>query len=161
MLRIIYLKVFIILLIFSLFSCNSENSNENSNKNESHISSEIINNPISASAEVDKDVLPKFKFENEEHDFGLIIQGEKVSHTFRFTNVGGSDLVISSAKATCGCTVPRFDKKPIPPGEKGTIEVIFDSANRRGQQHKTVSVFANTQPNKIELNIYTDIYVPK
>ncbi|MFW5701227.1 MAG: DUF1573 domain-containing protein, partial [Cyclobacteriaceae bacterium] len=29
---------------------------------------------------------PKIKFEEQQHDFGDVKQGEKVSHTFTFTN---------------------------------------------------------------------------
>ncbi|MBT3207017.1 MAG: DUF1573 domain-containing protein [Bacteroidetes bacterium] len=155
------IKGLLIVLIVSSISCNSESTKDNTDSSVPKISTEVINNPISASGDSVKDILPKFKFENEEHDFGLIIQGEKVSYTFNFTNIGGSDLVISSAKATCGCTVPKFNKKPIPPGGKGTIEVVFDSGKRRGRQNKTISVLANTQPNRIKLAILADIYVPK
>ena len=52
-------------------------------------------------------------YENDVYDFGSITQGEKVNHTFNFTNTGESDLVIVSAKGSCGCTVPSWPKEPI------------------------------------------------
>ena len=62
-----------------------------------------------ACAEEEKEVttdivenLTEIKFENELYDFGEITQGEKVKFTYQFTNVGESDLVISSAKGSCG-----------------------------------------------------------
>ncbi|HRW21492.1 MAG TPA: DUF1573 domain-containing protein, partial [Bacteroidales bacterium] len=64
---------------------------------------------------------------------------------------------ISNVKASCGCTTPKWSKEPIKPGQKGTIEVVFDSAGRSGEQAKTVKVYCNTQPNVIELRIRCQI----
>jgi len=50
-------------------------------------------------------------FAAPEHSFGTVMEGEKVGCIFTFTNTGDADLVISSASASCGCTVPKFDKK--------------------------------------------------
>ena len=106
-----------------------------------------------ACAEEEKEVttdivenLTEIKFENELYDFGEITQGEKVKFTYKFTNVGESDLVISSAKGSCGCTVPDWPRKPIAPGESAEIRVVFNSEGKNGKQHKKVSVIANTQP---------------
>ncbi len=38
---------------------------------------------------------PHIKFEEETHDFGKITQGEKVYYSFKFTNTGNSNLLIS------------------------------------------------------------------
>ena len=56
---------------------------------------------------------PKMTFAETKHDFGKIMQGEKVNWTFDFTNTGDGDLVISQASASCGCTVPEWPKEPI------------------------------------------------
>ena len=37
---------------------------------------------------------------------------------FTFTNVGKEPLIISNAKAGCGCTVPQWPKEPIAPAVK-------------------------------------------
>jgi len=107
--------------------------------------------------QIDETELPQFKFETESHDFGDILEGEKVSFTYKFTNVGKSDLVISQAKASCGCTVPKWSRKPIEPEMQGEIEVVFDSSNRNGTQYKEVTLFANTQPNKVVLSFKANI----
>ncbi len=148
-------KLFILLLFSTiLFSCN--NSNNNSDK----ISTDIVNNPITKDND-DTSSLPVFKFKNTDHDFGIIIQGEKVSYTYKFKNVGGSNLIISSAHASCGCTIPKYTKKPIAPGEDGEIEVIFDSSGRNGMQHKTVTIMANSQPSEIELSFTAEVVNPE
>jgi len=139
-------------IVVLIYSCQSS---------QNEVNSDLINNPLSANNSSDTSILPKFKWREEVYDFGVIIQGEKVSHTFVFKNVGKSNLIISSVYASCGCTVAKYDKKPIAPGEEGSIEVVFDSAGRNGIQNKTITVVANTQPNKVELHITAEVVQPE
>lgn len=104
--------------------------------------------------------LTEIKFENELYDFGEITQGEKVKFTYQFTNVGESDLVISSAKGSCGCTVPDWPRKPIAPGESAEIRVVFNSEGKNGKQHKKVSVIANTQPSTTVVALTGNVIKP-
>lgn len=97
--------------------------------------------------------LPSFSFDETEHDFGQIKDGDVVTHTFKFTNTGEAPLVIQDAKATCGCTVPSYPRQPIPVGGTGEIVVKFDSSNKPGVQNKTVTLTANTYPSTSKLNI--------
>jgi hypothetical protein len=82
-------------------------------------------------------------FREYQHDFGKVAEGEKISYVFTFDNKGTSDLVIISATTSCGCTVPKYDTKPIPPGGDGNLEVVFDTSGRNGFQTKTISVKSN------------------
>lgn len=91
-------------------------------------------------------------FSNETFDFGSVKKGEKVEHSYTFTNTGDEPLIISNAKASCGCTVPTWPKEPIAPGETGEIPVIFD-AKSPGNQTKTITVTANTTPPQTRLTI--------
>lgn len=100
---------------------------------------------------------PKISFERVYYDFGNIKQGEKVSYSFNFENVGGSPLIVEDAYAGCGCTVPEYDKKPIEPGKEDHIEVIFDSSGRKGNQYKTVILKTNTPDSKHRLTIKANI----
>ena len=70
---------------------------------------------------------------------------------------GDVDLVIASASASCGCTVPKYDKKPVPPSGSGTIEVVFDTSGREGVQAKTVVVLSNAENNIVILRIIADV----
>jgi major membrane immunogen (membrane-anchored lipoprotein) len=108
-----------------------------------------------------KDELPIIDFEEMEHDFGKIVQGEKVKYDFKFTNVGKGNLIISSAAASCGCTVADFPKEPIPPGKYGKISVEFNSEGKSGYVEKTITVVTNCEPNTIILKIKTDIVEPQ
>jgi hypothetical protein len=94
---------------------------------------------------------PTFKFEQTEFDFGRIAEGTVVNHVFEFTNVGDAPLIIQSASASCGCTVPKFTDKPIPVGGKGRIEVQFDSNGKAFQQSPVVTIVANTNPSMSRL----------
>ncbi len=92
-------------------------------------------------------------FEKTEHDFGTITQGEIVEYEFKFKNTGGTDLLISSATASCGCTVPDYPKEPISPGGEGKIKVKFNSEMRIDAFRKEVMVTANTNPLTTTLTI--------
>lgn len=101
--------------------------------------------------------LPEISFNETEFNFGTVIQGEKVVHSFVFTNTGNGNLIISNVKASCGCTVPKWTKEPIRPGQKGNVEIKFDSAGRDGKQTKTAKVYSNTSPNLTELVVRCEI----
>ncbi len=98
--------------------------------------------------------LTKIEFAESTYDFGKIKEGIKVNHVFKFKNTGSNPLVIQDARASCGCTVPEYTKDTIAPGKEGNIKVIYDSGGRGGQTvDKTVTVTANTDPNKTEIKI--------
>jgi hypothetical protein len=96
---------------------------------------------------------PAISFNNKIWDFGTITDGEVVEHTFRFTNTGTKDLVISSASASCGCTIPEWPKEPIAPGEKGEVKVEFNSNGKKDMVTKDITILANTNPVKTILQI--------
>lgn len=100
------------------------------------------------------------KFEEERFNFGTITQGEKVKHTFKFKNTGAEELVIVSAKGSCGCTVPEWPKEPIAPGAEGEIYVVFNSDGKSGKQVKQVSIVSNTEPATSVIALEGDIVAP-
>ena len=86
-------------------------------------------------------------YEADEFDFGIVIDGEKVKHTYKFTNTGDQNLILIDVKGTCGCTaLEDWPKYPIAPGESGEIKIVFDSKERVGNVRKNVRVDANTNP---------------
>ncbi|MGA0558870.1 DUF1573 domain-containing protein [Larkinella sp. VNQ87] len=98
------------------------------------------------------DKMPKIVFaDTGVYDFGDITEGDTVSRQFKFKNEGEFPLIINNIQASCGCTTPEWPKKPIAPGEEGTIKVLFNSQGKRGVQNKTVTVYANTDPAYTEL----------
>lgn len=137
MTKIIYTTI----LLLALVSCD-QRSRETKNLNTSAIETDQTSNKE-----------PIISFDNKTWDFGTIIDGEVVEHTFRFTNTGTSDLVISSASASCGCTIPNWPKEPIAPGEKGEIKVEFNSNGKKDMVTKDINILANTNPVKTILQI--------
>ena len=115
-------------------------------------------NTEQATAEVK---LAEFDFAIDEYNFGTIIQGEKVSYSFKFKNTGENDLIITNAKGSCGCTVPNYSEEPVAPGAEGVIDVVFDSTGKGGKQRKTVTLTANTVPTKMNLIIKGEVITPE
>ena len=137
--------------IFALASCNAGN--------EEQVTSEAIENPISADSreKVDTKSLPEITFDKDFHDFGKISEGEKVTYSFRFKNTGKGDLIVQTASGSCGCTVPEIPEKPLRPGETGFIKVQFNSEGRTGIQEKQVTVITNTIPNTNIIRIKAEV----
>ena len=97
------------------------------------------------------------EFTETEFDFGTVDSGEKVNHTYKFTNTGSEPLIISNAKGSCGCTVPSWPKEPIAPGASADIQVQFDSKGKSGKQSKRVTITANTDPAQTFLTIKGEV----
>ena len=121
-----------------LFSCSGSDRTD--------MDSSLINNPATPEG-VDKNAaMPAITFEETEHDFGTLKEGEMVSYTYTFTNSGKANLIVSAVIPGCGCTVADYTKEPIRPGKTGKISITFNSKDKKGQQRKRVSVQANTYP---------------
>ncbi len=131
-------------------------------KKDDVISTDVVNNSATASeTPADPGTLPVIAFKEQTFDFGKITQGEKVTHTFMFSNTGGAALVISSAQGSCGCTVPQYPRQPIKPGESGKIDVTFNSEGKAGKVEKTITVISNCEPNTMVISIKAEIIVPE
>lgn len=86
---------------------------------------------------------PKSSFSEDEWDFGTINQGDKVSHVFMVTNIGGSVLNITKVRSSCGCTAAVLSKRVLKNSEKGEIKATFNSKNRSGPFKKKIFVHSN------------------
>ena len=90
-------------------------------------------------------------------NMGKIREGEKVEVAFRFKNTGTEQLVINNVSASCGCTVAEKPQEPIGPGKEGLIRAAFDSKGRTGQNHKTLTVYANTAASVYNLSFDVEV----
>lgn len=87
---------------------------------------------------------PVITWEKSVYDFGDVIQGDKVEHTFKFKNTGNEPLIITNVEVTCGCTTPKgWARDPIAAGQSGEITVAFNSLGKFGKQNKVVTVVSN------------------
>jgi hypothetical protein len=68
------------------------------------------------------------KFKIEKHDFGKIIVGTPVTYEFEIKNISEKPIVVESATASCGCTVPEKPVDPIMPGASAKLKVQYNAA---------------------------------
>ncbi len=144
---LIFSCYYLAVVLFFFISCGEKKANK--------ASTDLVN--ISATADSNshpkKSGEAKIQFEKLLHDFGTITQGEVVEYEFIFTNTGDIDLLIASATASCGCTIPDYPKDPIAPRKQGRIKVVFNSELRMDKFLKEVYVTANTEPLVTTLSI--------
>jgi hypothetical protein len=137
-----------IFLMVSLVACNQNSP------------AKLVQNPLSAndtSLQNAAEKAPYMKFDNNLFDFGTVVDGEQVKHHFTFTNTGNSDLIITNAMASCGCTVPEYPEYPIKPGDTASIYVVFDSKGRVGKVEKSVTISANTIPTENYISLKGEV----
>ncbi len=134
----IVIRLAILTSVLAFVSCANNGSNAASKiKKDNVLQAEKRDQEINAGA-------PEITFDKTEYDFGTVDEGFKVETSFSVTNSGKSDLVITNAKASCGCTVPTWPKDPIKPGETKEVQVKFDTSGKPNKQSKTVTLFTNT-----------------
>jgi hypothetical protein len=84
-------------------------------------------------------------FDKKEYDFGIVNEGTVVETSYLVTNSGKTDLVITNAKASCGCTVPVWPRDAIKPGKTGEVKVKFNTSGKPNRQQKTITLTTNTE----------------
>ena len=106
---------------------------------------------------------PVITFEKKTHDFGDMIQGDKVEETFKFTNTGKEPLIITNVQVTCGCTTPKgWPRDPIPPGGKAEITLGFNSAGKMNKQNKVVTIISNaSNPDGAQISFTANVLEKK
>jgi len=82
-------------------------------------------------------------FEKETHEFGNIGEGVQATYAFKFKNTGNQPVIIANVQPSCGCTTPEWTKEPILPGKTGTVKAVYNSTNRPGAFHKSITVSSN------------------
>ena len=86
----------------------------------------------------------EFKFDKELINYGKIEKNANGKKTFTFTNIGNNPLIIKEIKTSCDCAIPKKPEKPIMPGEKGVIEVAYDTS-KVGGFSKQITIFSNAK----------------
>jgi hypothetical protein len=152
MLKQIKVLMFALLAVGFVASCNNsesaaqEEAREDLSNNTVQPANQAAAQPAAAQPAAPAGPTTTMTFEETEFDFGTVNEGEKVSHTYTFTNTGDEPLILSNAKGSCGCTVPSWPREPIAPGSTGEITVEFNSKNKKGKRNQKVTITANTNP---------------
>lgn len=124
-----------VLIIVLLFSCTARKSKP-------------VNETISGQTEI--------YFEETSHDFGTLTAGEIVVVDFVFENRGSNFLKIEKAESDCGCVNAKIPDAPIKPGDKGRIEVQFDTSGLFGNNLKSIEIYSNSKEPK-HLVIFAEV----
>jgi hypothetical protein len=94
----------------------------------------------------DDEKSPGIQFETKTHDFGKIPKGKDATCSFKFTNTGDAPLTLKDVRPSCGCTAPKWPRKPIMPGETASIKAVYDAASP-GRFQKSITVKTNVKDN--------------
>lgn len=95
----------------------------------------------------------KFDFVADEHDFGVVEEGDQLTWKFEFAN-GGEDSIhlkkeSRDVRPGCSCTASEYTEEAIPPGGKGFIKAGYATHGRIGSFNKTITVSQKGTPYKI------------
>lgn len=95
---------------------------------------------------------PRVTWLETDHNFGAFSEDDgAVTAVFRYVNTGTAPLVITGARANCGCTTPRYDPAPLAPGDTAAVSVTFDSRGQTGKFSKKAFIDTNTTPERSTL----------
>lgn len=100
------------------------------------------------------------EFDQQTFDFGTVSEGEVVNAEFTVTNAGETDLIITKATPSCGCTVPTWPRQPIQPGASSKIIAKFNTAGKPNKQLKSITLTTNTTKGREVLKITGNV-IPK
>lgn len=136
------IKFSVVVAFSALFGCSNNSNVKTTEKTESNSSVKKY---------------PELKLLEDFFDFGSIKEGEVISHTFHFKNIGDDILVVKDLIPDCGCTMPKVDKDELKPGEEGSIEVIFNSNGWQGSQYKSVTLRTNAPDREKSVTIKANV----
>ncbi len=106
-----------------------------------------------------KPAAPKISVEAPEHNFGRVIEGEEVSHTFKIKNEGAAELIIHNVSPACGCTASDFPRK-LAPGEEGKVRLAVKTAGMKGRSERSADIISNDTA-QASLKLWLRMYVYK
>lgn len=98
-------------------------------------------------------------FINEVVNVDTIFEGINSPLKYIFKNSGDSSLLISSVRSSCGCTIPKYERKEIAPGQYDTIYATYNSVGHLGKIDKPIIVESNASNGTKTLKV-TGLVIP-
>lgn len=153
-------SIFLLAVLFSATSCKTDSNasepatTENITAQPGAVSDAAATGNAEASATTPTGPTTTMTMDNSDHNFGTVKEGDVIETSFKVTNSGTEPLVITSCKASCGCTTPVCPTSPIAPGQSVDIPVRFDTKGKPGNQSKDVTITANTVPAQSKFRIH-------
>jgi len=95
---------------------------------------------------------PVLTVDKTSYDYGTMYQRADGNTFFVYTNEGKEPLILSRVKSSCGCTIPKWSRQPLMPGQSDTIKVKYDT-KRLGSFHKSITVTSNASNPTVVLKI--------
>lgn len=108
--------------------------------------------------------------QNQEHDFGVLRQGDVQQHVFRLTSDGDAPLVITRLKPSCGCTVAEVSMlgaegertvyrtgEQIPVGTEFEIVTELNTTGKSGVVSTSVAIYSNDPRAVFNLNLKAEV----
>ncbi len=90
--------------------------------------------------------LPSLSVEPQAHDYGLVLRGQRVSHTFVVRNLTGETLDIRLQRSQCRCLWYQYDYE-IEPGETAEMLIAVDGGRApSGRLTERIGILSRKDP---------------
>ena len=86
---------------------------------------------------------PFLQIESDTIYYGFIQKNDSAFKMLKITNTGNQPLLISSCKASCGCTIPNCPSTSIFPGTSNFIKLKYEATGKSGKFLKTITIKSN------------------
>lgn len=154
-------RLLILIIHLLLISCQVDSNTQPENKSEDNVLNtlgledykSIIRYPVEINKEVDSLNMANLTLKESVYIFDTIKSGDIIKKQFMFQNTGNKSLYILDTKVSCGCTVVSYNKGAILPNETGTIDVAFDSSEKKGYQDRSIILITNSIPNEVVIRM--------
>lgn len=96
-----------------------------------------------------------------EYNFGEVLGGSEIRHTFTIQNIGLKPLKILSVTETCACTATVVSQREIAAGANAMIETVLKVPSENAPVEESISVFTNDpMQNTVKLTLSGQAFIP-
>lgn len=87
---------------------------------------------------------PRIEVDSDTYDFGTILEGFSVNHTFVLTNTGDETFVINRVRTTCGCTTMELLTDELRPGQSVELKASVNTTGFGGRKiSKAIYIYSD------------------